>query len=112
MAKSTKYIEKMTTLGTASSDIYSRRDPIYPALRITAPRNPCYPLYPVLLTDVTRRDGNWIKHRNYSNLALELILEGEVKYSCGKRQSVATSGTLFVIVPHSNVPDRGIYAQS
>ena len=103
MAKSTKYIEKMTTLGTALSDIYSRRDPIYPALKIAVSETQYYPLYPVRLTDVTRRDGNWIKHRNYSLLALELILEGEVKYSSGKMQSVATAGTLFVIVPHSNV---------
>ena len=36
-------------------------------------------------------------------IALELILEGAIEYSEDGKKTIATAGTLFIIVPHSNV---------
>ena len=62
-----------------------------------------FPVFPVSFTDVSRSDGRYLRHFNYPNIALELILEGEILYTDDSGQYLAGPGNLFLIVPHSNV---------
>ena len=62
-----------------------------------------FPLFPTCYRDTTRWDNSWIKHVNYYQIALELTLEGSIEYSENGRKTITSPGTLFVIVPHSNV---------
>ena len=62
-----------------------------------------FPVFPIKYIDVTRCDGVYLRHVNYPNIALELILDGEVMYVDGETSYIVKPGMMFVIVPHSNV---------
>ena len=62
-----------------------------------------FPVFPISCTDVTRTDGKYLRHVDYPNIALELILEGEMLYTDGEICHRADQGSIFIIVPHSNV---------
>lgn len=62
-----------------------------------------FPVFPTRFTDAKRTDGKYLRHINYPNIAVELVLEGEILYIDGETQHLAVPGNVFVIVPHSNV---------
>lgn len=62
-----------------------------------------YPVFPNRFTDTRRVDGKYLRHINYPNIAVELVLEGEILYIDGESRHLAVPGTIFIIVPHSNV---------
>ena len=62
-----------------------------------------FPVYPVSFTDVSRSDGRYLRHVNYPNIALELVLDGEILYTDAETQYIVSRGSMFLIVPHSNV---------
>lgn len=62
-----------------------------------------FPVFPTRFTDAKRVDGKYLRHINYPNIAVELILEGEALYIDGETTHRAVTGSVFLIVPHSNV---------
>ncbi len=61
-----------------------------------------YPLYPLMLTDNLRWDDSWFQHTNYQFIALELTLEGAIRYESDGNIFTAAAGDCFLILPHSN----------
>lgn len=62
-----------------------------------------FPCFPISVTDVIRTDGIYIQHQNYHGIAIEMVLEGKITYTVNRKKYKALPGTVFVIVPHSNV---------
>lgn len=71
--------------------------------QITCPQDLRYPVCPFSVSDLTRWDGNWIRHVNYQHIAVEMVLDGAIKFIDGAREITVGAGEVFVIVPHSNV---------
>ena len=62
-----------------------------------------YPLFPLYCSEVLRWDDCWFQHVDYQFIAVELLLEGTVKYEFDGKSFIAAAGDCFVILPHSNV---------
>ena len=62
-----------------------------------------YPLFPVSFVESSRFDNLWFKHVDYQFIAIELILDGAMKYENNETVYTANKGDCFIILPHSNV---------
>ncbi len=80
-------------------------------IRHSWPAKQKFPIFPRAFTDICRRDHCWLRHVNYSQMALEMVLEGVIEYRDGNRRQIAAPGTLFVIIRGSNVRIRNIGSQ-
>ena len=62
-----------------------------------------FPLFPFRFLDVTRSGRHFFQHIDYQELALEMILSGDVEYRTEEKSDICRKGHLYLIPPGSTV---------
>ena len=96
-------MKKQSNINIESFDISDGRADFKEKVKYSWHNDMRFPVFPTSWTDVIRTDGNYLRHVNYPKIAIELITEGEILYTDEETCHRATKGSIFIIVPHSNV---------
>ena len=62
-----------------------------------------FPAFPIRVMDVSRTDGLFLKHENYHNIAVEMVITGEITYTEYRKKITLSKGMIYIVAPHSNV---------